>query len=242
MGDRRNGALGKRSLLGTFYDELFAPTGKFFQAYNPEERAIVGFAAPTGGQKPCAVELVVGAETIAFSKAGRFSQAAYSAELRYGWCGFQLSGLSEAIALEGVVAVRCAVSGEVLHQFNREEVETLRGVEAGSLSAMGLLRELRLSNGTTNLKHVLPFLNRYASTHGARDVVEVLYRYLLRRSADESGMQTWACRIEGGTPAWQIAEAIWDIAQHEKPLVSPVLEGPFEPGFAFGRQLFDLSK
>lgn len=233
------GSLDSRSALGTFYEELFAPTEEFFQSYDAGSRTIMGFAAPLKGRKPCAVELVVGTEVIAFSKAGRLSLQAYAAGLRFGWCGYELFGLSEAIAIDGDITVRCAVHGNVLHRYDRSAIEKAPQAGPVTLSARELLQELRLTNGTSDLKYILPFLKRYSSTHGTRDIVEALYRYIFRRSADESGLKTWTDRINEGTTPEHIAETLWSLAKYENSSVPPVLQGPFEPGFTFGLELFD---
>ena len=83
----------------------YSPVAAFHLERDYEGRA-VGYAAPTGGA-PVLLKLTSDQTPIAFVRATAYSQAAADAGLRSGWCGFTLTGLSEAFAVGDDVELKC---------------------------------------------------------------------------------------------------------------------------------------
>jgi hypothetical protein len=200
---------------------------------------IMGQAAPRGGPAPCVLKLTSDDRPIAYARATRFSPAAQMAGLRAGWCGFHLHGVREAFAIGEEVAVSCGVSGERLASINLDQ--TLMSTAPGqsvTLTVSDLVALARDAEMAPDAEAILPFAVGHLKRRGARPFIEAAYRTLLRRWPDDGVDYD---QLEGETDEGRAADYLARIGASEEfeQKWGGRFPGPFNPSFAFDRDLID---
>ena len=222
------------------------PRANFARRFAPVERLEIvqlvgnrvrGYAAPVGGDRPCAVVIASGSRVFGVAVAGAFSTEAKAAGLRLGWCGFEVMGALFGMALGGSAELRCAVESRTLVQLNN--VDCLAQVMAPrpQASVEAALSIVQRQNDATGPDAVMPFSEAYCRVHGNAAFVDATYRYLLGRNADPHGRDSFLKDMDGGLSPDAIWRRFMTVPEYTN-LPRHSFPGPFDPGFPFGRYAF----
>jgi hypothetical protein len=194
-----------------------------------------GYAAPERGPKPCRLELVCGGKLVAIADASGFSKTAHAKGVRFGWCRFDMNGLTLTGALDEVAELRCIISGRVVHDFRAKSFASSFPVRKPlALSAFRtLIGEL---HGCSSLEQIAPFTERYRELHGDRAFLEALYLYLHTRKVSGIEVDSFLRHLP---EKWTVADC-WHIITSSDEFVRCqryALPGIFASGFTFGLEL-----
>lgn len=198
---------------------------------------IHGFAAPLRGPNPCRVELISEGQIISVADACGFSDIAWAAGLRFGWCSFRLGGLSTASALGSEVYLRCSVSGNLIEQFDPETL-TFSSDKKPELSVLELRKFIGDLFGCVELDHIVPFADRYRKKYGDYAFIEASYTYLHNRKPGYVEVNEF---LENLPKYWSITDC-WQIVTESAEYASrrnKALPGIFSVDFPFGLELLD---
>lgn len=208
----------------------YSPVAAFHLERDYEGRA-VGYAAPTGGA-PVLLKLTSDQTPIAFVRATAYSQAAADAGLRSGWCGFTLTGLSEAFAVGDDVELKCVASGQILKAFTLEDL-ALRPLPAQTpLSAIDLVALTRRAECCPTVEILTSFGLNHLRRHGHRHFIEASYQTLLGRWPDSAAPEM---DLELETQEDQVLAYLNDLLASSECLArwGGLIPGPFHPAFRF---------
>jgi hypothetical protein len=197
---------------------------------------IQGFAAPERGPNPCRLELVAGGQVVSVANANGFSEMAQAAGVRFGWCRFDLVGLSMAGALGETAHLRCAISGNLIESIDLEAL-TLAPVRRPALSAPKLKTYISGLSGCSQLRQIMPFGEWYRAHRGESAFIDASYNYLHGRHADGEEISIFMRTLPEG---WGVMDC-WDKIVESQEYADRrnwELCGVFSPGFPFGRELF----
>lgn len=193
-----------------------------------------GFAAPSGGDRPCQIWLKSGPELLAVASCDGYSAAAEREQIRLGWCGFALAGLQAAVALGRPSEIVCAVSGKNLAAWSREDLAAMAlSPRRPPLSATGLRRFIKGLGGCGDVRQIIPFIEPFLERRSTRELIAALWRYFLRRHPLETEIDMVAGELPG---EWQLEFLLHRVVSSEEFRKGPgyPLPGPFDPDFPFG--------
>ena len=200
---------------------------------------VQGYAAPERGRRPCLLEMVGGSSVVAVARACGFSDAALKAGVRFGWCRFDLGGLTVAAAFGETVQVRCAISGATIaswppEQLNRSEARPRRA----SLQVAGLRMFIEELSGCSELIQVEPIAQLFRAEHGDQAFIEASYMYLHKRLPNVSERHHF---FDDLPVDWTVT-ACWEKIVSSNEFITKrrfPLPGVFTSGFPFGLGAFD---
>jgi hypothetical protein len=204
-----------------------------------EEGVLRGYAAPNRGPKPCLLELVAGRTVLALAPACGFSKKALLANVRFGWCGFELGGLTVAGAFGETVQVRCAVSGDVIDSWIPEKLllQLLAETRGPIIRVIELQEVMRGFSGCSDLSQIVPFAEQFRSSHDDRDFVNASYLYLHKRRASDEELDDFVAHL----PADWDSAVCWNRIVNSDEFTSqrrfPV-PGVFSAAFPYGLGVF----
>jgi hypothetical protein len=191
-----------------------------------------GLAAPDGGQLPSAVILSAGERTLSVSIATAFSGIAKAEGMRDGWCGFELSGLQQALAYGPCGEIRCAVTNRSLITLDDEAIASAASLASPGITIESLRDEIRRDSGTDDLDGVWPFAEAFFQEKGPRAFIDASYLYILGRSGDPGGLSSFENAVKSGAALRQVWHAMAG-SEEFKEKGSKIFLGPFDPGFPF---------
>lgn len=198
---------------------------------------IQGIAAPIGGPLPCQVGLFAGDVPVAFARAARFSQDAEDAAIRLGWCGFELPGLEQALALGGLIQLRCGASGAVLMKPKIDPDIFSTSVRSPRiLSVFEAIRNTREAEACPDTKRLALFAREHLRLHGPRGVLSATYRTILGREIDPTGLAMWDHVSDLSDLVDEFIEDLVNSSEYQNMPVQ-VLPGPFQTAFAYDQRL-----
>lgn len=190
---------------------------------------IVGYAAPARGRLACALALEADGETIAIGRATRFSAVAATREIRFGWCGVMLPGLHAAAALADGFVVRCLASGAVVLE-DETPAPPHHPPAPCPLSVEAILSHVREADCCDDPAAILPFVEATLRRDGMPTMLDLAYRTLLGRAADEAIVAAWKAH-----PPDDAARTVLAMIAHAREYRQSgrMAPGPFHPAFAF---------
>ena len=159
----------------------YSPVAAFSLEDTSDDR-LTGYAAPSG-RSPTLLKLTANDTPITFARGTGYSTAAAAAGLRLGWCGFEIYGLRQAVAIGDDVKLICAVSGEVLAALSLNLLDKAPPA-AVRLSAEDLVSMVRAPECCSDLEVLMPFAMNHYRRHGARQFIEASYQTLFSRWPD----------------------------------------------------------
>ena len=159
----------------------YSPVAAFSLEDTSDDR-LTGYAAPSG-RNPTLLKLTANDTPISFARGAGYSTAAAAAGLRLGWCGFEVHGLRQAVAIGDDVKLICGVSGEVLATLPISLLDKTPPA-AARLSAEDLVSMVRAPECCSDLEPLMPFAMNHYRRHGARQFIEASYQAVFGRWPD----------------------------------------------------------
>ena len=215
----------------TVFSARYAPVHEF-RVLEMSGNRLRGLAAPDGSLLPSAVILSAGKRTLSISVASAFSEAAKAEGMRDGWCGFQLSGLQQALAYGPCGEIRCAVTSRLLLTLDDDAIASAPSLVSTNISIEALREEICRDSGTDSLDAVWPYAEALLEEKGVSAFIDASYVYLLGRSADAEGQSAFETRVTSGAPPRAVWHSIVDSEEFLKRRLK-IFPGPFDPGFPF---------
>jgi hypothetical protein len=218
----------------------YAAVDYFEILQEPAPSGIVrGIASPAGGPAPCALVLFSGQTMIATAPARDFSAAAKAHHIRLGWCGFEIGGLSQALAHGQEVELRCLTSGKVLAQWESTSLAVgLIPQHRKFLTVGDMLKKLGNEGACPDISHILPFALALSQTRGTRPFLEASFRYLLGRQLDSAAELRFAGDYTTDKAVLSFWHTVLDSPERDRQ-AKLALPGPFDPFFPFPLDALD---
>jgi hypothetical protein len=184
------------------------------------------------------LELVAGEQIVSVADACGFSEPAHAKGVRLGWCRFDMGGLFIAGALNGMVNLRCAVSGNLIEAFNLAALAPAP-TSRPFLSLSELRAYISELSGCSDLHQIAPLAEWYRRQHGDRSFVGASYLYLHNRQASGEEIDSFLHSLPSGWGIMDCWEKITSSPEYMRRTIS-ILPGVFSPGFPFGLELLGL--
>lgn len=198
-------------------------------------RGLRGLAAPKGGFQPGALRLVAGGETIAATRASRYSPDAALAGLRVGWCGFELPGLDTAFAISSDVSVRCLVTDAVLATIElSQDLFAARADTNRPLSALEVFRAGSAGERCESVAEIVRFATDHRDRHGARSFVEATCLMATEVLPDPEDLEEFIELVTSDEGVMTFLSLMQESDGQEPRRTFP---GPFHPAFRYDRSL-----
>ena len=200
---------------------------------------ISGLASPVAGSQPCALALVAGTKVVAVATATAFSPVALKRNMRLGWCGFEIGGLSQAVATGHDVELRCHATGQVQVRWDGAILALrLTQQHRKHLTVQDMLRKLSSNITIADVEQVLPFAMDLARRQGSRPFVKASYRYFLGRLPEPEA----ETRFAGDYTTHEPIREFWNVlinSPEAGAIRQSFLPGPFDPSFPFPLNILD---
>ena len=191
-----------------------------------------GVAVPDGGPWPSAVILGAGKRVLGVAIATSFSEEAKASGMRYGWCGFELSGLQHALAFGPRGEIRCAITNRLLITLDDEAIAGAASSLSTDITVEALRAEALSGYGSEDVEAIWPFAEAFFKEKGSASFLGAIYSYLLGRPLDSEGQSFFESSMERGMPPHNVWKTIAG-SEEFRNRTSRVLSGPFDPGFPF---------
>ena len=215
-------------------DTLVYARVALFEVSSQTDR-LCGIAPPRAGIKPTALRLQAGSDLISVVRASRFSADAATRGLRFGWCGFELPGLAQALAIGSDVTVRCQASGDVLAILKLgPEVFDAAVQQVATMDIAGVMN-LGAAGERAEVEQILPFAIDHKNRLGFHSFIEATYQMIVGRLPTDAERKKIEPKVESDEGVEKLLRKLLSGSNGSNgPLPLP---GPFHSAFRYDRGL-----
>ncbi len=213
--------------------QTYAPVA-LFEVSSQTDR-LCGIAAPRAGAKPSALRLEANSALVSVVRASRFSTDAATRGLRFGWCGFELPGLAQALTIGSDITVRCHASGDVLSVLKLGP--NVFDAAAGRARVMDVAAVMNLgaAGERAEVEQILPFAIDHHTRLGFHSFIEATYQMILGRLPTDAERTKIEPKLGSSEGIEKLLRKLSGSSKRSCGLLG--LPGPFHSAFRYDRGL-----